>query len=171
MKNDRVILVDARDAVLGSESKENAHKFIASSKTPTGALHRAFSVFLFDKDDRLLLQQRAANKITFPSVWTNTCCSHQLTGQKPDEMDDEAGEPAERWLRTGDKGWVDADGHLALSGRLGLGLANPNPNPNPNGHLALSGRFKEIISRGAEKISPFEIEDVLRGHAAVRPEP
>ena len=54
------------------------------------ALHRAFSVFLFDKDDRLLLQQRAANKITFPSVWTNTCCSHQLTGQKPDEMDDEA---------------------------------------------------------------------------------
>lgn len=90
MKNDRVILVDARDVVLGSESKENAHKFIASSKTPTGALHRAFSVFLFDKDNRLLLQQRAASKITFPSVWTNTCCSHQLTGQKPDEMDDEA---------------------------------------------------------------------------------
>ena len=50
-----------------------------------------------------------------------------------------------RWLRTGDKGWVDA-----------------------NGYLTLSGRFKEIISRGGEKISPFEVEDVLRGHQAVR---
>ena len=89
MRNDRVIVVSAADDVLGSETKENAHKFIeGSSTTPRGTLHRAFSVFLFDDSGRLLLQQRAANKITFPSVWTNTCCSHQLTGQKPDEMDD-----------------------------------------------------------------------------------
>lgn len=88
MKNDRVILVNDADAVVGSESKENAHKFISTTQGP---LHRAFSVFLFDGSDRLLLQQRAANKITFPSVWTNTCCSHQLTGQIPDEVDtDEA---------------------------------------------------------------------------------
>jgi isopentenyl-diphosphate delta-isomerase len=89
MRNDRVILVTPEDVVVGDESKENAHQFI-QGKTPSGALHRAFSVFLFDKDDRLLLQQRAANKITFPSVWTNTCCSHQLTGQVPDEIDHEA---------------------------------------------------------------------------------
>ena len=43
-----------------------------------GLLHRAFSVFLFDLDNRLLLQQRASEKITFPDMWTNTCCSHPL---------------------------------------------------------------------------------------------
>ena len=43
-----------------------------------GLLHRAFSVFLFDSEYRLLLQQRATEKITFPDMWTNTCCSHPL---------------------------------------------------------------------------------------------
>lgn len=43
-----------------------------------GLLHRAFSVFLFDTKNRLLLQQRATEKITFPDMWTNTCCSHPL---------------------------------------------------------------------------------------------
>lgn len=44
-----------------------------------GLLHRAFSVFLFrPSDGRLLLQQRAEEKITFPDMWTNTCCSHPL---------------------------------------------------------------------------------------------
>lgn len=42
-------------------------------------MHRAFSVFLFDSQKRLLLQQRADEKITFPSMWTNTCCSHPLS--------------------------------------------------------------------------------------------
>ena len=43
-----------------------------------GLLHRAFSVFLFDSQNRMLLQQRASEKITFPDMWTNTCCSHPL---------------------------------------------------------------------------------------------
>lgn len=43
-----------------------------------GLLHRAFSVFLFDSQNRLLVQQRASEKITFPDMWTNTCCSHPL---------------------------------------------------------------------------------------------
>ena len=43
-----------------------------------GLLHRAFSVFLFDHNNRLLLQRRASEKITFPNMWTNTCCSHPL---------------------------------------------------------------------------------------------
>ena len=43
-----------------------------------GLLHRAFSVFLFNSKKELLLQQRATEKITFPDMWTNTCCSHPL---------------------------------------------------------------------------------------------
>jgi isopentenyl-diphosphate delta-isomerase len=53
----------------------------------TGLLHRAFSVFLFDTQGRLLLQQRADEKITFPGYWTNTCCSHPLN--KEDELIEE----------------------------------------------------------------------------------
>lgn len=52
-----------------------------------GLLHRAFSVFLFDSQNRLLLQQRASEKITFPNMWTNTCCSHPLN--TPDELVEE----------------------------------------------------------------------------------
>lgn len=41
-------------------------------------LHRAFSIFLFDNQSRLLLQRRSDQKITYPNLWTNTCCSHPL---------------------------------------------------------------------------------------------
>jgi isopentenyl-diphosphate Delta-isomerase len=43
-----------------------------------GLLHRAFSVFLFNSENKLLLQQRSSDKITFPDLWTNSCCSHPL---------------------------------------------------------------------------------------------
>ncbi|TKR69591.1 hypothetical protein L596_021731 [Steinernema carpocapsae] len=44
----------------------------------TSTLHRAFSVFLFTPSEELVLQKRSATKITFPSLWTNSCCSHPL---------------------------------------------------------------------------------------------
>jgi isopentenyl-diphosphate delta-isomerase len=44
----------------------------------SGALHRAFSVFLFNNRNELLLQRRSLHKITFPDVWSNACCSHPL---------------------------------------------------------------------------------------------
>jgi isopentenyl-diphosphate delta-isomerase len=47
---------------------------------PRNLLHRAFSVFLFHPSTgKLLLQRRAIEKITFPGMWTNTCCSHPLS--------------------------------------------------------------------------------------------
>ena len=55
---------------------------------PKGLLHRAFSVFLFNGKNELLLQQRAKSKITFPGVWTNSCCSHPLYGYDPSEVED-----------------------------------------------------------------------------------
>ncbi|CAK0782733.1 hypothetical protein CVIRNUC_005928 [Coccomyxa viridis] len=88
MKRDEVILVDEQDRMTGSDSKHKAHTF--NSEQPRGLLHRAFSVFLFDDDNQLLLQRRANSKITFPGVWTNTCCSHQLHGYEPSEIDSDA---------------------------------------------------------------------------------
>ena len=86
MRKDDCILVDEQDNITGSGSKYDAHRF--NSAQPRGLLHRAFSVFLFNEDNHLLLQQRARSKITFPGVWTNTCCSHQLHGYDPAEVDD-----------------------------------------------------------------------------------
>lgn len=69
------IVLDEDDVPIGSGSKKVCHLMDNINK---GLLHRAFSVFLFDKHDKLLLQQRASEKITFPDLWTNTCCSHPL---------------------------------------------------------------------------------------------
>jgi hypothetical protein len=67
MLKDMCITVDETDKVLGAVSKQDSHRFVVSN--PTGHLHRAFSVFLFDGQNRLLIQQRAADKVTFPGVW------------------------------------------------------------------------------------------------------
>ncbi|EEY22187.1 isopentenyl-diphosphate Delta-isomerase [Verticillium alfalfae VaMs.102] len=69
------IVLDENDKPIGNASKKACHLMTNIDK---GLLHRAFSVFLFDDQNRLLLQQRASEKITFPDMWTNTCCSHPL---------------------------------------------------------------------------------------------
>ncbi len=71
---ERVILVDEQDRPRGSAGKLAAHR-------DGGLLHRAFSVFLFDGDGRMLLQQRAATKYHFPLLWTNACCGHPRPGE------------------------------------------------------------------------------------------
>ncbi|RYO84118.1 hypothetical protein DL766_008121 [Monosporascus sp. MC13-8B] len=84
------IVLDNDDNPIGTASKKLCHLMTNIDK---GLLHRAFSVFLFDDQNRLLLQQRASEKITFPDMWTNTCCSHPLsipseTGSKlPDSIE------------------------------------------------------------------------------------
>ncbi|GMY13928.1 isopentenyl-diphosphate Delta-isomerase I [Fagus crenata] len=76
MFEDECILVDENDRVVGHDTKYNCHLW---EKVESGnMLHRAFSVFLFNSKYELLLQQRSATKVTFPLVWTNTCCSHPL---------------------------------------------------------------------------------------------
>lgn len=76
LMDEACIVLDADDHALGSASKKTCHLM---SNINNGLLHRAFSVFLFHpQTHRLLLQQRASSKITFPDMWTNTCCSHPL---------------------------------------------------------------------------------------------
>ena len=70
---EQVILVDHNDTQIGTMPKMEAHE--------KALLHRAFSVFVFNKEGALLLQQRAAHKYHSPLLWTNTCCSHQRVGE------------------------------------------------------------------------------------------
>ena len=64
-----VVLVDDQNNPIGYSDKLTVH----TTNTP---LHRAFSLFLFNSNHQILLTKRAANKKTFPGVWTNTVCGH-----------------------------------------------------------------------------------------------
>lgn len=72
--SENLILVDSDDQAIGSASKSECH-------AGRGILHRAFSVFLFDSDDRLLLQRRSKDKPLWPLYWSNSCCSHPRQGE------------------------------------------------------------------------------------------
>lgn len=69
-----VILVDENDVAVGKMEKLQAHR--------EGLLHRAFSIFIFNKKGEMLLQKRARNKYHNGDLWTNSCCSHPLPGEK-----------------------------------------------------------------------------------------
>ncbi|KAJ8948085.1 hypothetical protein NQ318_008436 [Aromia moschata] len=67
--------IDEKDNIIGQASKRDCHLVQKNGDLP---LHRAFSVFLFNKKGHLLLQKRSAQKITYPGAYTNSCCSHPL---------------------------------------------------------------------------------------------
>jgi len=71
---DTLILVDPEDREIGFLSKEECHR-------GAGVLHRAFSVFLFNAQNEILLQQRSAQKPLWPLYWSNSCCSHPRRGE------------------------------------------------------------------------------------------
>ena len=73
MSTSDVILVTENDEAIGVMEKMEAHR--------RGVLHRAFSVFLFDREGRMLLQQRSAHKYHGAGLWSNTCCSHPYPGE------------------------------------------------------------------------------------------
>lgn len=70
--NDQVILVDEKDQPIGDMGKLEVHQ--------KGLLHRAFSTFIFNDNEQLLLQRRAKEKYHSGNLWTNTCCSHPRPG-------------------------------------------------------------------------------------------
>lgn len=73
MTEEQVILVNENDEQIGLMPKQEAHE--------KAVLHRAFSVFIFNDQNELMLQQRALQKYHSPGLWTNTCCSHQRDGE------------------------------------------------------------------------------------------
>ncbi len=75
---EQVVLVNEFDEAIGTMEKLEAHR--------QGVLHRAFSIFVFNDRNELLLQQRAPHKYHSGGLWTNTCCSHP----RPDESVEQA---------------------------------------------------------------------------------
>ena len=73
MTEEHVVLVNENDEQIGLMPKMEAHE--------KAMLHRAFSVFIFNDANELMLQQRALHKYHSPGLWTNTCCSHQRDGE------------------------------------------------------------------------------------------
>ena len=73
MKEENVILVNENDEQIGLMPKLEAHE--------KAILHRAFSVFVLNSKNEIMLQQRASQKYHSPLLWTNTCCSHQREGE------------------------------------------------------------------------------------------
>ena len=146
MMAEALILVDEQDRPIGRASKVKAHRH-------AGAYHRAFSVMLFDEHDRLLLQRRADDKITFPGIWANTCCSHPLDvpeerdetdgigvrraavrkleqelGIKDVGVDDLAYVGRFRYQARQDETWIEREVDHLLVGRVSDLSVNPNPN-------------------------------------------
>lgn len=74
---DYVILVDEKDNPVGKEEKLEAHR--------QGKLHRAFSIYVFNKQGQLMLQRRHSSKYHSGGLWTNTCCSHPRPGESLSE--------------------------------------------------------------------------------------
>ena len=75
--SEELILVDESDREIGFRSKTECH-------TGKGVLHRAFSIFVLNGGNELLLQQRSPSKMLWPGYWSNTCCSHPRRGETMD---------------------------------------------------------------------------------------
>jgi isopentenyl-diphosphate delta-isomerase len=69
----QVILVNENDEEVGAMDKLEAHR--------QARLHRAFSIFIFNDEGHMLLQQRATHKYHSGGLWTNACCSHPAPGE------------------------------------------------------------------------------------------
>ncbi len=72
--SEQLILVDDQDREIGFKPKADCH-------SGNGVLHRAFSIFVFNSRQELLLQQRSLSKMLWPGFWSNTCCSHPRRGE------------------------------------------------------------------------------------------
>jgi isopentenyl-diphosphate delta-isomerase len=184
MMEERIIVVDTNDVPIRSGTKVECH--INQTGDNNILLHRAFSVFLFDDESgKLLLQKRSPQKITFPSYWANTCCSHPM--YTPEELEDgigvkraairkleqELGIPTctfdvqdFRYLTTilylapGEGGWGEHEVDHILAIRVKKSKLKLNPNPNEVAECKWVNEeelqsFIEHAPRQGIKISPW----------------
>lgn len=128
--SERVILVDAGDTPVGTAEKLTAHR--------EGRLHRAFSVFVLNDGDEVLLQRRAEGKYHSGGLWSNTCCSHPRPGEETEvaarrRLEEEMGfvcplEPAFEMVYRADVGGGLVEYEYD---HIFLGRWNGGPDPDP----------------------------------------
>jgi len=149
-EEEKVILVNELDEVQGYAPKMMAHE--------QALLHRAFSVFIFNDEGKLLLQQRATHKYHSPNLWTNTVCSHQRKGEKniaagKRRLQEEMGMSAGLkevfhfvYKAPFDNGLTEHELDHVM-----IGFANENPNINPDEVMAYRWEKLENIEKDIEK--------------------
>jgi len=76
--SEALILVDELDREIGTRSKTDCH-------SGNGVLHRAFSIFVLNRNNEVLLQRRSAHKPLWPNYWSNACCSHPRAGERMEQ--------------------------------------------------------------------------------------
>lgn len=156
---ERLILVDSRDRIRGYGGKLEVHR--------NGLLHRAFSIFVFDDQERLLLQRWAECKYHFARLWSNTCCGHP----RPEE---ETPQAAERRLveefgfavslepvtqltyRAGDPvtGLVEHEYLHVFRGRY-AGEPRPNPTEVSDWRWVAPARIHRLLRRRPQLFTPW----------------
>jgi isopentenyl-diphosphate Delta-isomerase len=166
-EDERVILVDADDVELGSAPKLEAHR--------TGVLHRAFSVFVFDADGRMLLQRRAEGKYHCGGLWTNAACGHPRPGEATIDaarrrLEEEMGftcpiEPRTRLLYRADVGGglVEHELDHVFVGEYG-GEPVPDPSEVDGWRWVAAPALRAEIARAPERFTPWFrmlVEEVL----------
>ncbi len=158
-EDESLILVDADDNQVGLMSKADCHN-------GDGVLHRAFSIFLFNQDGELLLQQRASGKRLWPMFWANSCCSHPRAGES---LEVAAARRLQDELHTSATlESVYSFEYQATYGELGsehelchvfLGRIDEKPTPNETEIAALSyvseAKLRDALTQQPERFTPW----------------
>lgn len=167
-----LILVDGDDRPLGTLSKGECHD-------GEGVLHRAFSIFLFDREGRLLIQRRGDDKRLWPGYWANSCCSHPRAGEDMAEaterrMREELGVSAELefvYKFQYQAGYRDLGAEHELCwvylGRTTAGEIQPNPAEISDWRFLTAEEVDALIADEAADVAPWfrmEWRELRREH-------
>ncbi len=161
---EQVVLVDEQNQETGIAEKDTVH----TKNTP---LHRAFSLFLFNSKNELLLTQRAYTKKAFPGVWTNTVCGHPRLGETEVDaskrrLKDELGIEVEEVQLVGPYRYRFTDTNGVVENEfcpVHIAFSDQEPYPHPKEVAAWKwlpwSKFLDDIKTHPEVYSPWSIEE------------
>ncbi len=156
---EQVILVDENDNEIGLEEKMTAHVNPAK-------LHRAFSIFILNDKEQLLIQKRGNEKKTWPGYWSNSCCSHPgpnepivLAAQR--RLKEELGFWCDlkflfkfQYQAKFNKWWGEHELDHVFSGKYN-GLVHPNPREIDDFSFVDIETISQDMDRSSNKYTPW----------------